>query len=273
VRRATALLLPLCLVFACRTVAPGVRLPGDDPRPLHLLERLQARGEATHALRASARLSIESPDLRFGRPQRMAVARPARMRVEIMGLFNQVAAVLVTDGEIYQLYNAGEAELEEGVVSSDLLWRVARVDLAPQEAVDLLLGAPRPAPGLEPGPATLYEDGEIAFERRDERGELRERLRFDAAGRVRRIERLDEGGEMVWEARFDDYRDVESPDGGVVPFAFDVSLRFPRVDADAHLRFKSVTLVSELDGALFELRLPERRDEPVSASPGGRGPT
>lgn len=262
-RRAIALLLPLCLAFACRTVTPGVQLSVDDPRPAQLLEGLDVRAAVPHALRASARLSLESPDLRFARPQRIAAARPSRMRVEIMGLFNQVAAVLVTDGAVYQLYTSGETELEEGVVSSDLLWRVARVDLAPDEAVDLLLGAPRLEPGLVPAPATLHEDGTIAFERRNERGVPRERLRFDGAGRVRSIERLDEGGELVWQGSFDDYRDVESPDGGMIPFAYDVSLHFPRVQADARLRFKRVSLVGELDDALFELRLPERDDTPA----------
>ena len=39
------------------------------------------------------------------------------------------------------------------VVSAGLLWRVARVDLAPEEAVDLILGVPRPKRGLSPGAA------------------------------------------------------------------------------------------------------------------------
>jgi hypothetical protein len=250
-----------------------VRLSGDDPRPARLLAGLHERASAAHALRASARLSLDSPDLRFSRPQRIAAARPARMRIEIMGLFNQVAAVLVTDGALYQLYTAGESELEEGVVSSDLLWRVARVDLAPDEAVDLLLGAPRLTPRLRLGVATLYEDGGIAFERRDEHGAVRERLRFDAAGRVRGIERLDDGGELVWQGSFDDYRDVAGPEGGAIPFAFDVALHFPRVQADARLKFKKVSLLNELDEALFELRLARRADdlEPVDREPEADG--
>ncbi|MBW2698468.1 MAG: hypothetical protein JRE70_18435, partial [Deltaproteobacteria bacterium] len=146
-RRAVALLFPLSFLLACRTPMPAVPLPADDPRPHVLLESLRERAEGRTALRARAKLDLSSPDLRVSRPQRMAVARPLRLRVEVIGLFNQLAAILVTNGHVYQVYDARSAHLEEGIVSEGLLWRVARVDLSPSEAVDILLGAPLPASG------------------------------------------------------------------------------------------------------------------------------
>jgi hypothetical protein len=192
----------------------------------------------------------------------MAVTRPARLRVEILGLFDQVAALLVTDGPRYQLYDARSAELEEGVVSADLLWRVARVDLEPEEAVELLLGAPLPLPGLSLAEARIQSDGRIALTQRDDRDVLRQRLEFDAAGRLRRVERFDAGGGLLWRGSFDDYRELPAPDGSLQSFAFGVSLRFPRVEAEAELRFVRVTLESELPGDLFVLRLPARSSLP-----------
>ena len=56
-----------------------------------------------------------------------------------------------------------------------------------------------------------------------------------------------------WEARFEDYREVEG-----TAFAHDVQLVFPRVSARASLAFKRVQLGPELDDELFVLTLPER---------------
>jgi hypothetical protein len=256
-RRAIALLLPLCVLASCRTPDFGVALPAADPRPAALLETLVERGAARAALRARARLDLDAPDVTLDRPQRLAVARPARMRVEVLGLFDQVAAVVVTDGDRYQVYDARRNAFEEGPVEPDLLWRVARVDLEPVEAVDLLLGAPRPGTGLRAGPARLFEDGAIAFERVDEDGAVRERYRFDGAGRLAEAVRADADGRLVWRARFDDYRGVAAAAGpDEEPFAHEVSLEFPRVDAKVRLVFKHVVLVDDLPDALFSLRRP-----------------
>jgi hypothetical protein len=262
VKRAIALLLPVLLAIACRTPTPGLPLAPDDPRPARLLESLYERASTRVSLRASAKLALDAPDLRFNRPQRLAVERPARLRVEVLGLFNQVAAVLVTDGQTYQLYEAGSGELEEGVVSHHLLWRVARVDLDPLEAVDLLLGAPMPMEGLRFGSVRQFEEGDIAFDRRDDRGVPRQRFRFDALGLLRRAERLDAEGQLVWLAEFDDYRELPGPRGEEL-FAHVVQLSFPRVDAKAQLNYKRVDLASELSDELFVLKLPERTAEKI----------
>lgn len=272
--RAVALLLPLCVLAACRTPSPGVPIGLDDPRPAALLQALEVRVGARSALRARAKLDLDAPDLSLDRPQRLAIARPARLRVEVLGLFDQVAAVVVTDGDTYQLYDARTHDLEEGVVEAHLLWRVARVDLEPAEAVDLMLGAPRPDPALLAGPARLFEDGAIGFARVDGRGVEREAYRFDAEGRLAEATRSDDRGRLVWRARFADYRPVavSTGDGGG-PFAHDVTLEFPRVEARARLVFKHVVLADDLPDELFSLNLPGRSGRAAQGAtrPGGGG--
>lgn len=259
--RALALLLPLCLVVGCRSPGPGISLPAADPRPDALLASLQHRVASRSALRARANLDLDAPDVRLDRPQRLAVARPARMRVEVLGLFDQLAAVVVTNGERYQVYDARSDELEEGLVDAALLWRVARVDLVPEVAVGILLGAPRPDPGLSSGGARLLEDGAIAFARLDARGVQRESYRFDAAGQIAERASFDAQGDLDWRAQFSDYRPVRSPAGPEEPFAHDVLLEFPRVSARAHMVFKQVLLSEELPEALFVLQLPDRSSQ------------
>jgi hypothetical protein len=236
-------------------------MPADDPRPEALLDALRSRVDARSALRARANLDLDAPDVRLDRPQRLAVARPARMRVEVLGLFDQLAAVVVTNGARYQVYDARRDELEEGSVGADLLWRVARVDLVPEVAVDILLGAPRPGPGLSNIGARLLEDGAIAFARVDRRGLQRETYRFDAAGQIAERASYDEEGDLDWRAKFSDYRPVRSASGPDEPFAHDVLLEFPRVSARARMVFEQVLLSDDLPEALFVLQLPGRSSQ------------
>jgi hypothetical protein len=255
VKKAAALLLAPLLLLGCRSpVLLESILPADDPRPASLLNSLHARSESVTGVRAAMRLALDAPDLRFRRPQRMALKRPARLRVEILGLFGQIAAVLVTDGADYQLFDSESGELEAGSVTPDLLWRVARVDLTPEEAVSLLIGAPQPLPELSRSSSYLREDGGVAVEFIDADELVRERFEFGALGMLQAMTRWDAAGERIWQASFDDYREVEG-----TPFAHQVDLKFPRVEAKASLSFKSVSFDPELPDDLFVLSIPAAR--------------
>ncbi len=267
-KRTLVLLCVLGLLAGCRTPAPTRPLSPEDPRPARLLERLRERGAARQALRARTRLQIDAPDLKFNRPQRMAVSRPSHLRVEIIGLFGQVAAVLVTDGETYEFYDARQSNFERGPVTESLLWQVARVDLEPAEATRLLLGTPEPGGKYRLADARVLSGGKVGFELQDSRGRVRERYLFDRGERLLQTERLDEEGRLLWRAGFGDYRRIPGSQGETGEFAHLVELKFPRVRGRVELTFKEVALVPRLPTELFDLEEPNSR---TSAS-GGLGP-
>jgi len=244
------------VVLGCRTPLVETRLGADDPRPAGLLAALAESAERRPAMRARARVEVHAPDLQFRRPQRLAVARPERLRVEVVGLFGQVAALLVARDSRYQFYEAGRAELQEGALTPSLLWQLARVDLAPGDAVDLLLGVPRPDLGRDLSRAWLRADGRLGFAAVDVQGRVREQYVFDPKGRLAEMEQLEAGGARSWRARFSDYRTVPRIGGGEEEFAFRVRLDFPRVEGRANLEFQHVELVAELPEELFRLALP-----------------
>jgi hypothetical protein len=254
VRRVAAAMAALLCLAGCRTLAPfepGTSIAVGDPRIEMLLGELERRGEGRRSMRALARLSLDAPDLRFHRPQRVVVERPDRLRVEVLGLFSQVAAVLVTGDGDYQFYDVGSRALEQGAVTPELLWRVARVELRADEAVELLLGAPSRWPDSVAVGARELDDGSIAIALADAAGGLRQRLRFDADGRLRQLSLFGDAGQPRWEASFDDYRALE---GG--PFAFRVELHFPSLEAHAVFTFKNAELNPDLPEDVFNLRLP-----------------
>jgi len=257
-RRAPGLLLlaTIALLAACKTPTPPVPRPDLDAGAL--IAGLEAAAGARNGLRARARLAIDAPDLRVSRPQRIAAVRPGTLRVEILGLFRQVAAVLVVRDGVYQLWESGSPEIQQGPVTPNLLWRIARVALAPEEAVDLLLGTPRPAPGLAVGAARWWKS-RFDVERVDAEGALFERASFDAEGRLRGFERFGATGELVWSATFDEHRPLMGGDGAMQSFAHSVKLRFPAEGAEVDVEFDDVQLDPELAPSLFELAPASRR--------------
>jgi hypothetical protein len=166
--------------------------------------------------------------------------------------------LVVRDGR-YQLWESGAPAIQQGPVTPSLLWRVARVALTPEEAVDLLLGVPRPMPWLSLG-ASGWVGETFDVERGDDEGRLFERLRFDAEGRLRGFERFDGAGSLVWSARFDDHRPLMGGNGAMQSFAHTVELRFPVERAVVEVEYRDVELDPTLSSGLFELGGARRAD-------------
>ena len=251
-RRVGVGLVVALLAVSCKTPSPASisqPLDASDPRPAGWMAALAESAESRRALRAHSRLALDSPELRFRRPQRLLVQRPADLRVEVLGLFGQVAAVLVTDGERFEWFDASRGEVERGPVSDDLLWRLARIDLSPREAVAVLLGVPLPRPGLERQPARSRGGGrvEVPFGRA---GGAEQVFSFDAGGRLVEVVTRAATGAVLWVVRYDAYEDV-----GGAGFAHEVALEFPAVDARSSIRFESVELNPDLSSDAFVLQM------------------
>lgn len=239
---------------ACRTPLPPLeRLPADDPRPARLLEGWERVAGARHAMRGRARLSVDGGDgaVRLRSRQLLVLERPARLRVEIQGLLSQTVAVLVTDGERYELFRADDRSYQAGPVHPGLLWEQAYLDLTPAEAIELLLGSAASDPSLTPLAAYADGDGGVQLDLADARGRLRRRLHFDAQGRLRALEVSDEGGDVLWQAEFDDYERV-----GAAEFAHRLGLQVARGDARVQITLEDVELNPELPPDIFRLRVP-----------------
>lgn len=256
-RPALALAALLALAAGCRSAGPVLQPLGPgDARPERWLEALRARAAERHAVRGTAKVSLSGRTGEGFAKQVVVIERPARMRVEVLGLLGQRVAVLATDGERYELYRAETGRIETGEVTSGILWQVAGVPLSPRQAVNVLLGAPAaPAGGAGRLEAAGLEDGGVRIELRAGEGPpLRRALTFDAQGRLRRWVLRDDDETTLLEIRYDDYRELA---GG--PFAHRVAVDFPASEARAEVSFQSVELNPTLPEGIFRLRPAEAR--------------
>lgn len=255
--RALAAAFPF-LMLACRTAGPVLTpLSAEDPRPAALLAAWGRDAEARHALRGRARLAVDGAGgaLHVRGQNIVALERPARLRVEVLGFLEQTIAVLVTDGERYQVFRADTHAYADGPVRADLLWQQAGLPVTPEEAIDLLLGAPAPDPALAAVFAQGDERGDVALELADEQGRVRRRACFDAEGRLLWLEAIGVDGALRWRAEYSDYTEL-----GGVAFARDVSL--DGAGTKAEISLSDVELNPVLPAALFRLPAP---------APDGRG--
>jgi hypothetical protein len=245
------------LLAACRTLEPpAVPLPLDDPRPGVLLSALDERAASVAALRGLARLAVDGPGGSLRSRQVVVAARPASLRVEVLGFLSQTQVLLVTDGETYELFDARARRFESEPVRPGLLWEVAGVDLEPEEAVRVLLGAPA-LDGLRLATAASVADARVRLLMADPEGRPRHALEFDPEGELRRLAAFGAEGEVLWDARYDDVRGV-----GASRLAHAIELTFPRTRVEARIELSQVELNPPLAPAVFRLDRP----------PGGAGP-
>ncbi len=271
-----------CATAPPATVVRGRPLPLDDARASRLFEAYLAGTATRNALRGTAGVSLVGPDFKLNRPQNIVVERPARLRFEVIGLFDQLAAVLVSDGESYGFYDAATGELERGPLTPTILWDLARVDVGVGEAVGLLLGAPRPPAGG--GRAAVWQEADdrigVAFARVASRASVEcaepvergwtdpacfggpESLReggdafvFDRDGRLAELRAFDADGVLRYRARFEQYGGLgDGADRSEFPNL--VTIESAAARSEARFAWKRVMLAGSLSDRLFEL--PER---------------
>jgi hypothetical protein len=252
VKRELLLVALLLGAAACRSLAPALApLPPNDPQPARLLEAWDGMAQSRHALRGRARLAVDDAEGKVhlrGR-QLLVVERPARLRVEVQGLLDQTVAVLAIDGDRYELFRADDRSYRSGLLPPGLLREQAMLDLTPQEAIDVLLGAPARDASLAPRAALRDRDGNVVIELAGPDGELRRRAHFDARERLRRLEVFEPGGALDWRASFDDFRPIRGVD-----FAHAVVLETGAPETRAEIELRDVELNPRLPPDVFRVR-------------------
>lgn len=232
-----------------RAPAPAPLAP-DDARARTRFEALTREAASRHSLRGVARLAVDGPAGSARAKQILALERPARLRVEILGLLDATQAVLSTDGVQYRLVRSQDRSVEQGAVYEALLADVAGLAVTPAQAVRILLGAPQNETARLEGAAQL-PDGGIRLLLRSPGALEHEQLDCDAAGNVQQWTLLGADGEALIEARYADHQPRDA-----VAFANEVEVRDARSGASVRVAWSRVELNPVLAPELFAMPEP-----------------
>jgi hypothetical protein len=228
--------------------------PVEPERAEALLQSLRSSAAERQRLRGVASLSFDGAAGSVRSKQAIVVELPSHLRIEVLGFLSQAVAVLVTDGEHFELFRAEDRSRRNGAVYPGLLFEVAQIDLTPEEAAGLLLGAVPETPGLRIASAAGLDDGGVRLDLVDVDGTLRQRLDFDSVSRLQRVEAYAQGERLLWSAEFKDYQNLAGID-----FAHEIELWFPSSQTQVGLVFKQVELNPTLPAGVFTLQLPAAR--------------
>jgi outer membrane lipoprotein-sorting protein len=183
---------------------PAAPPPAALPREADLVRALDARRRAIRSLRSVARTTYTTPTESQAVRQVILVARPDRLRLEVLSPFG-VAFVLATSDGALAAYARDEATFYHGTASVENLARYTQVALPVDTAVDLLLSTP---PVGESGSGVVsHEDGRVKLWQED--GRRVNVIWFGEALEPARFEQRDEDGTVLVRATFTDFTQVD----------------------------------------------------------------
>lgn len=232
--------------------AVGKRHPPDQqllplPVALDALQSLQHRAERLHSFRALMRLHYRDPRETHSSREAIVVARPDRLRVEVLSLFGSVFVLATEDGQL-QAYVPDERTAYLGAASAENLWRYTRLWIPVEDLIDLLLATPgheRVRPVDCPG-----STGEqTCLEYITHLG--RATVWLDRAALPRRVEQSSADGTLLWTARYESF-DTNM----AVPMVKKLAVEAPSIGRQMTLQFHDLEINPELQGDEFTLQYP-----------------
>lgn len=216
------------------------------PSAVQLETVLATRREAVRSLRALAHLRYRDVNESNSSRQAIIVARPDRLRVEVMSLFGSVF-VLTADQGALAAYK--DNTVYRGEASPENLQRYIRVGLPVNELVDIVLGTPPPRQGQHAQVSFDPQVGAVRLWQDLAHGALV--VWFSDAELPVAAEERGVDGQTQWRATFDAY---EQRDG--CPVATRVGIELPQWHRSLQMTLEDVDLNPVLDRSVFALQTP-----------------
>lgn len=245
-----AVLTALCFTAACGARRPTTqfRAPESLPEVAQLDAALQSRRDAVHGIRALARLRYRDAEAANTSREAIAVARPDRLRVEVLSLFGAVF-VLTTDNGRFTAYARREETMYRGEASPENMWSYARIGLPVIDLVDIILGTP---PRRSADWAQVSWDPERGWvELTQEFSNGAEQVVWFLGHLPAAAEFRDPYGEVQWHATFGGYETHDE-----VLIATRIRLEVPARDRSVEIELNDVDVNPSLDDSTFSLDVP-----------------
>ena len=240
-----------CATLRARIGSAPASLPSAAGSADGLLRILDERSASLQTFRALAQMRYVGPKDSLSVKQIVVVARPSRLRIEMMSAFG-VALQIAADGQQISAYHRGERTFYHGRATAENLSRFTRLGLDLPDIADLLVGLP-------PQRARVGHPS-ITFERPlgwwkvstalESGGTLSVWFEPDSLLPVRTIE-ADADGTPRYIASYEAYSEVAG-----LQIASDVRFEAPADGTKVDLRYSNISLNAELPASLFSFEAP-----------------
>ncbi len=246
-----ARIIPVLLLCAgCAATRPPTPRPAPSnlPPAAELQAALAARRDALHSLRGIAHLRYRSPEESSSSREAIIVARPDRLRVEVLSMFGALFVLTAEHGTM-TAYARQEDTVYQGRASTENLWRYARLALPVSDIVDIVLGTP---PLRQARRAHVSFEDSTGWVRLDqESDDWMQVVWFNDLQLPTAAEESDSDGRPCWRARFDDY---ESRAG--LSVATRIRLESPAASRTMEIALGDVDVNPPLDRSAFTFPIP-----------------
>lgn len=247
-RQRLALLLALAWgLFGCPPRRLDFGVHGELRDPSELLARVSQEESKIFLLSGEAKLRVNSPGGKGAVSIFVALMHPALLHLEALDFFGRPRAVLVSNGETFDLYQAEEGQYFRGPATPRNIGRIAPVALAPAELVAIMLGR---APRIPPQTADLTLDPEkLAYRVVLKAGPVTQTLWVDPA-RLR-VTQSEIRGVSAYDLRFADFQKADQ-----ATYPRQLVLSAPGEETTIEVSYKDVSVNGQPDLTLFELEPP-----------------
>ena len=237
----------LLVCSACRTAAPMVQGPPQDP--VAFFERVKAAHAKPATMSCDAKAFVEAPENGGRYALHIAVKRARSIRIEALTPLGDPAAVLVADQGRFALLDLRHDVFYRGSSSPQNLSRLLPAPLRDDELVSMLIGSFPDLPGAQP--VSIARDGDGWHLQLASR-EATQDLWLGDDLRVGRVRRGRPDGALLWEAKLDEFDDAS---GTLLPRLVHFSVPSARTEID--LRLKNVLAQKPPPAGAFLLGVPE----------------
>lgn len=199
-------------------------------------------------IRATARISLSSPEGDYSRKMALLLRMPSFLRIETIPLFGPADFFLSANEESLKVFFPGEGKFYVGAATRKNLFLFSKVFLSPDDMVPLLAGLP---PHIAAGQLSGHVEGRL-YRVDIKSGKRRRSLWVDPGNQtLTKIEDI-EDSRVLWRAVFADHIVVS---GTPYPRRIHIEVKEPeRVNMD--IRYLDLDISSAEDTAIFDLRIP-----------------
>jgi len=230
--------------FSACAVPPVVNVPQAQANSLAFA--LADRDQRLDSLQTPAVMEYSGANGHFKAREQVVVRRPASLRVEAMSPLG-VALVVTAEGGQVAVFDPSKNTLARGAATAATLDRFARIPMAPQQAVRLLLGLAPDSAMLGFAPSGSNDVGDMKVLTYGRPDGTTDELGFSDRHLVLVRNKLP-GGETGYEVRYSDYRDI-----GGIEFPYQVEASFPAAGTTIKLRYERPIVDGQIDDSLFVL--------------------